>query len=41
MGLGIVRKIAERHGGTVTARSTPGLGSTFIVMLPLKQPRSH
>jgi PAS domain S-box-containing protein len=37
MGLAIVRKIVERHGGTITARSTPGEGSTFIVILPMKQ----
>jgi len=34
MGLAICRKIAERHGGGITAESTPGQGSTFIVMLP-------
>ena len=37
IGLATCRKIAERHGGTITARSTPGEGATFIVMLPPKQ----
>jgi signal transduction histidine kinase len=37
MGLAICRKIVEMHGGTITARSTPGEGSSFIVTLPLKQ----
>ncbi len=36
MGLTICRKIAEVHGGTVTATSTAGKGSTFIVILPVK-----
>lgn len=37
MGLAICRKIAERHNGSISARSTLGQGSTFIVMLPLQQ----
>lgn len=37
MGLAITRKIAEHHGGEITARSKPGEGATFIVTLPAKQ----
>ncbi|MGO9018988.1 MAG: ATP-binding protein [Syntrophobacteraceae bacterium] len=37
MGLTICRKIAEVHGGTITAGSIPGKGATFIVMLPKRQ----
>jgi len=34
LGLAIVRKLAEAHGGTVTAVSTPGQGTTFTLRLP-------
>ncbi len=37
MGLPICRKVVERHGGSITARSAPGQGATFIVTLPIKQ----
>jgi PAS domain S-box-containing protein len=37
IGLAICKKIAERHGGSITAESTPGAGATFIVILPVKQ----
>lgn len=37
MGLAICRKIAERHKGSITAESTPGLGAKFIVTLPVNQ----
>ena len=35
MGLAICKKIVDRHGGTITAKSTPGKGSIFSVYLPL------
>jgi PAS domain S-box-containing protein len=37
VGLAVCRKIAERHGGQITANSSPGNGAKFIVTLPLKQ----
>ncbi|ASQ93213.1 HAMP domain-containing sensor histidine kinase [Streptomyces sp. 11-1-2] len=34
LGLSIVRKLVEAHGGTVTVRSTVGGGSEFTIRLP-------
>ena len=34
VGLAVCRKIAERHGGNITAKGDPGEGATFIVTLP-------
>jgi PAS domain S-box-containing protein len=37
IGLAICRKIVDRHTGTITARSSPGQGATFVVTLPVIQ----
>jgi signal transduction histidine kinase len=36
VGLAVCRRITDRHHGTITAKSEPGQGSTFIVTLPLR-----
>jgi two-component system, LuxR family, sensor kinase FixL len=36
LGLPIVRQIIDAHGGTLTYRSEPGKGTTFVVTLPLR-----
>ena len=38
IGLAVCRKITDRHGGTIVAKSAEGEGATFTVTLPLKQP---
>ena len=37
VGLAVCRRITDRHGGTITARSKPGEGAAFIAALPLRQ----
>ncbi|KAA3437135.1 sensor histidine kinase [Rufibacter hautae] len=41
IGLAICRKIAVRHGGDITAQSQPGVGTTFLITLALKQPQDQ
>ena len=41
LGLAICKKIVERHGGKISAKSVPGQGATFIVQLPEQQKRSQ
>jgi two-component system sensor kinase FixL len=42
IGLAICKKIAERHGGSITAQGTPGQGAVFTVLLPAvhRKPKS-
>jgi two-component system CheB/CheR fusion protein len=37
IGLAITKKIIDRHNGLVSAHSKEGAGSTFVIILPLKQ----
>jgi two-component system, LuxR family, sensor kinase FixL len=39
IGLAICRRIAERHGGTITAHGIPDKGCTFEVLLPVAHPK--
>jgi signal transduction histidine kinase len=40
LGLSLVRHIVQAHGGEVAVDSTPGQGSKFTIVLPVKVPQS-
>lgn len=35
LGLFITKRLAELHEGTISVRSTPGVGSVFTIELPI------
>ena len=37
IGLAIVKKIVDKHNGQIVANSTPGMGATFTILLPMVQ----
>ncbi|HEX2095376.1 MAG TPA: HAMP domain-containing sensor histidine kinase [Longimicrobiaceae bacterium] len=41
LGLAIAREVVEAHGGTISAESEVGRGTTFRVVLPLRPPIAH
>jgi len=41
LGLAIVAKIVDEHGGKIAVESELGKGSIFCVILPMERPRSQ
>jgi light-regulated signal transduction histidine kinase (bacteriophytochrome) len=41
VGLAVCRRITDRHGGTITAKSKPGEGATFVITLPVRHPKKE
>lgn len=37
IGLAMCQKIVQNHNGEIYAESTPGVGSTFVIILPVRQ----
>jgi light-regulated signal transduction histidine kinase (bacteriophytochrome) len=40
VGLAICRRITDRHHATIIAKGKPGAGATFIITLPVSQPKA-
>ncbi len=38
-GLAICKRIIDAHGGTISAKTAQGKGTTFIITLPLNPPK--
>jgi signal transduction histidine kinase len=39
LGLAIAKQIVDAHGGTISCESTPGLGTTFSIVMPVQVTR--